>query len=96
LSEPASGFVRALAALARARVEFVVVGVGGIDFYARSPAQSFSTLDLDALLAPAVDNLKRALSVLAGLGYRFEAGREPFVDLDDDTILGRIVRNARA
>lgn len=91
VSEPPSGFVRALSALAQAGVGFVVVGVGGINFFARTPAQSFATLDLDALLEPTVDNLGQALSVLAGLDFEFEAGGEPFVDLDDSPILSRII-----
>ncbi len=91
MSEPVSGFVRALSALGEAGVEFVVVGVAGINFYARTPAQSFATLDLDALLDPSVESLRLALSVLGGLGYEFEAGGEPFLDLDDGLILGRII-----
>jgi predicted nucleotidyltransferase len=92
LSEAASGFARALAALTDARVDFVIVGVGGINFYARTPAQSFATLDLDALIAPRVDNLELALSTLSRLGYEFEAGGEPFVDLDDTVVLRRILQ----
>jgi hypothetical protein len=93
VSEGVSGFARALAALGAAGVEFVVVGVGGINFYARTPAEAFATLDVDALLAPAAENLRLALAVLASLGYAFEAGGEPFVDLDDSLVLRRIVEN---
>ena len=64
MSETASGLARALAALGEAGVEFVVVGVGGINFYARTPADAFATLDVDALLAPAVENLELALRVV--------------------------------
>jgi len=91
VSEPASGFARALSALGEAGVDYVVVGVSGINFYARTPAQAFATLDLDALLAPAASNLARALRVLSLLGYAFEAGGEPFVDLDDEPTLARVV-----
>jgi predicted nucleotidyltransferase len=91
VSEPASGLARALSALARAGVDFVVVGVGGINFYARTPAQSFATLDLDALLRPAVENLRLALSVLDELGFEFEAGGEPFVDPTDPSVLARVI-----
>jgi hypothetical protein len=93
VSEAVSGFARALAALGEAGVEFVVVGVGGINFYARTPADAIATLDVAALLAPAVENLELALSVLSGLGYEFEAGGEPFVDLDDRLIVQRILQN---
>ena len=50
MSEPISGFTRALAALGEGGVEFVVVGVGGINFYARTPADAFATLDVDACI----------------------------------------------
>ena len=53
VSQPASGFTRALAALREAGVEFVVVGVGGINFYARTPGEGFATVDL-GLAAPFV------------------------------------------
>ena len=93
MSDGVSGFARALAALGTAGVDFVVVGVGGINFYARTPADAFATLDIDAFLAPAVENLRIALSTLAATGYEFEAGGEPFVDLDDALVLRRIVEN---
>ncbi len=88
-----SGFTRALAALGTGGVRFVVVGVGGINFYARTPAHAFATLDLDALLAPSVEDLRRALRVLSDLGYGFEAAGEPFLDLDDELVLRRIIEN---
>jgi hypothetical protein len=93
VSEPVSGFSRALAALGEAGIDFVIVGVGGINFYARTPADAYATLDVDTFLSPAVDNLRGALSVLSGLGYEFQAGGEPFVDLDDNLVLRRIVDN---
>lgn len=93
MSEAVSGFARALSALGEAGVEFVVVGVGGINFYARTPADAYATLDVDALLSPAIENLQRALAVLSGLGYAFEAGGEPFLDVDDALILRRIIEN---
>ena len=94
MSETASGFVRALAALRERGVEFVLVGVGGINFYARTPGGAFATRDLDAFLAPEIENLRRALGVLSRLGYSLEAGNEPFVDIDDAAVLGRILERA--
>lgn len=71
----------------------MVVGVGGINFYARTPAMAFVTLDLGALLAPTIVNIRRAFQILSDLGYVFEAGGEPFVDLDDELVLRRIIEN---
>jgi hypothetical protein len=93
VSTPASGLARALAALSGAGVAYVVVGVGGINFYARTPAEAYATLDLVALIEPTVQNLRTALGVLAALGYRFEAAGEPFLDLGDAATLSGVVRN---
>ena len=88
-----AGFGQVLAALTDAGVSYIVVGVGGINFYARTPAEAFATLDLDALLEPRVANLQDALRVLSRLGYRFEAGGEPFLDTEDEGILAGVIRN---
>jgi predicted nucleotidyltransferase len=93
VSQPVSGFARALAALREAGVDFVVVGVGGINFYARTPGQVFATIDLDALLPPVVPNLSAALRVLAERGYQFESAGEPFLDRADGSVLARVVAN---
>lgn len=93
MAELASGFLRALAALSETGVAYVIVGVGGINFYARIPAEAFATLDLDALLEPTLGNLRGALRVLDSLGYEFEAGGEPFLDWEDDSALQRVIRN---
>jgi hypothetical protein len=93
VAQPASGFIRALTALQQAGVEFVIVGVGGINFYGRTPGQAFATLDLDALLPPVAEKLAAALRVLSALGYTFEAGGEPFVDREDAEVLTRVVAN---
>jgi predicted nucleotidyltransferase len=94
VSAPASPFAEALVALARAGVDFVVVGVAGINFYARDASGVVLTADLDLLLAPRVDVLRAALAALARAGFAFEAGGEPFVDLEDDSVLGRWIERA--
>jgi predicted nucleotidyltransferase len=86
-----SGFARGLASLVNAGVEFVIVGVGGINFYARDAAHAFATLDLDLLLARERRNLRRALEALSADGFSFETGGEPFLDWNDETILGNVV-----
>ena len=45
----------ALQTLARAGLDFLVVGVGGINFYAPTPADAVVTQDLDVLLRPDVE-----------------------------------------
>ncbi len=94
MSPVPSGFLRGISALAQSGVEFVVVGVGGINFYVRDPSHAFSTLDLDVLLPPDATNLQEALRTLSEQGFRFEAGGEPFLERNDTTILGNVVRAA--
>lgn len=82
----------ALQTLAREGLDFLVVGVGGINFYAPTPADAVVTQDLDVLLRPNVDTLGRALRALAKEGFSFWSAGEPFVDLDDDPILANVLR----
>ena len=89
----ASGFARALAALNEASVSYVVVGVTGINFYARTPAEAYATLDLDTLLEPHIENLKKALRALTDLGYEIESAGEPFLDTSDESTLQTVIRN---
>lgn len=80
--------------LAAAGVDFVLVGVGGINFYALDDGDAVLTRDLDCLIRPSPANLKKALGSLAAAGFRFEANREPFLDFDDEGILASVVRHA--
>jgi len=68
-----------------------VVGVGGINFYARDSSEVAVTADLDLLLPPRVDALRSTLAALQRAGFAIEAGGEPFIDLEDDSVLGRLI-----
>ncbi len=57
-------FVDALVALSRSSVDFVV-GVYGINFFARDPSAAFMTLDLDVLLRPEPANLHAAFTEMS-------------------------------
>jgi hypothetical protein len=71
-----------------------VVGVTGINFYALDPSHVVRTEDVDVLLAPRIEVLRTALAALTGVGFSFRAGREPFLDVDDEAILGYLARGA--
>jgi len=87
-----SGFLRGLRVLVDAEIEFILVGVAAINFYARDASRAFYTLDADALVAPNISNLRRALQALASAGFALEARGEPFLDLDDEEVLSRILQ----
>jgi hypothetical protein len=94
VSGPAdSALVRAVQALARARVDFVVVGVQGINFYAKDASHVVVTADVDVFLPPRADALRQALAALKGAGFEFFSRGEPFLDVEDLAILSNVVRS---
>ncbi|HME70418.1 MAG TPA: hypothetical protein VKM54_11200 [Myxococcota bacterium] len=93
MSAAASPLLEALATLARAGVEFVVVGVSGINFYARDASEAVVTADVDVFLAPRVEALRSALGALRRTGFELWAGGEPFLDVDDTEILANLIRS---
>lgn len=89
---PADPAALAFDALRRARVEFVIVGMSGINAFASDPGDAFVTRDIDCLLRRDLDNLGRALVALRAAGFSFKANAEPFLDVEDETILANVVR----
>ena len=53
----------------RAGIRYVVVGMAGINYYARGPSETFATLDYDILLEPTLRNVARAVGCLSRLGF---------------------------
>lgn len=49
-------------------VRYVVVGMSGINYYAKVPAHSFATMDYDLFLEPTLKNVEQALRCLKRLG----------------------------
>ena len=82
-----------LVLLRRAGLEFVIVGVGGINFYARDPSEAFATMDLDLMVPPRPEVLRRFFEVLGEAGFTFEAGGEPFVDVEHRTSIEAVIRS---
>lgn len=57
----------------RRGVRYVVVGMSGINYYAKSPAETFGTLDYDVLLEGSLANVKKAVEELQKLGLTLSA-----------------------
>ena len=83
-------FVRLVRALLGVEVRFVVVGVWGANYYARSGSTVFTTADRDLFLPPNSENLLRAWSACESTGMALSAGNEP-LDLPRDLALARAV-----
>jgi hypothetical protein len=64
-------------------VRYVVVGMAGINYYAKNPSETFATMDYDLFLEPSLSNVEQAVTVLNGLGFTLgtAAGALPHADL---------------
>jgi hypothetical protein len=76
------------------RIRYLIVGVFGINFYARQAGQIITTADCDVLLPAGLAILRKALQTLKAMGFVFEAGGEPMPALDPAILKG--VLRARA
>lgn len=56
--------------LNKEKVDYVLIGMAGINFYARSAADSFVTYDHDLFLRPTIRNVGKALAVFRKCGYK--------------------------
>lgn len=86
-------FVGSLLAILERGAEFVVVGVSGVNFYAKDASDAVVTHDLDVWLRPDPANVAKALVALRDAGFTFHAGGEPFVDLEDELVLANVIRH---
>ncbi len=86
--------LRALDRLARAKVDFLLIGVHAINHYAPDASAAYATQDCDILLRPDSGNLAKALRALGAAGYRLEAGGEPLPPADPLLIRRLLERRA--
>lgn len=89
---PADPYLAVIRRFNRRNVRYVVIGMAGINYYARSPATSFSTMDYDCLLEPTLVNLECAVDIMRRL--RFTVGTSDGVQAASAAI-GQLVRERR-
>ena len=65
----ADPYLAVIRAFIRVGVRYVVVGMAGINYYARRPSEAFATMDYDLLLQPTLGNVEKALGRLSRLGF---------------------------
>lgn len=58
-------------------VRYVVVGMAGINFYAKDARETFATLDYDIFLDPTMKNAEKAIQALQGLGFSVGTSQGP-------------------
>ena len=86
LLDPYAAVIRALN---RVGVRYVVVGMAGINYYARQPSEAFATMDYDLLLEPRLSNVQKAMRQLQRLGFSVGTTHGPF----SPTALRTVVRD---
>ncbi len=84
-------YLKALRRLNRIGVRYVVVGMAGINYYAKNPAETFASMDYDVFLDPTLRNVEAAVRSLRSLGYAFGTTAGPVVP----AALKSIVRDRR-
>ena len=86
-----SAFDRLLGELLRRDVRFVVIGVWGANYWARSAGTTFSTQDRDLFLPLEPANLLAAWEAACAMGYELWSGAEPLGEPLDLWLAERVV-----
>jgi hypothetical protein len=86
-----SPFLQFLRQLARNDVRYVMIGVAGANYYARSAAEVFSTKDRDLFLPTDPANLLNAWTTSRQCGYELWSGDEPLGETLDRWLAERVV-----
>ena len=76
----------------RTGVRYVVVGMSGINHYAKSPAEAFGTMDYDFFVEPTLANVEKAVRCLQDLGFDVGTNTGAWKEAE----LRRVVRDQRA
>lgn len=84
-------YKKALEQLNKIGVRYVVVGMNGINYYAKNPAETFATLHYDIFLEPTITNVKKAIEALEPLHLTLGTAEGPF----NITNLRHIVRDQK-
>ena len=84
-------FARLARALKKAKVRFVLIGVAGADYYARSAGLLFTTQDWDLFLPPDPANALRAWRACETAGLELWLGTEPLGHPLDRFLAERVV-----
>jgi len=64
-------YLAVIRAFNRVGVQYVVIGMAGINYYARQPSEAFATMDYDLFLKPTLTNVQKALRQLRRLEFSF-------------------------
>lgn len=69
------------------RVDYVIIGMSGINYYASKAAETFSTQDFDIFVKPAINNIKKVISIFEKLNYDMIANKKKIEKKDVKSIV---------
>lgn len=68
------------------KILYIVIGVSGINYYARDSRQIIMTADYDIFLKPELKNIRRALKIMYSLDYRLMVNNKTFTGLQNSAM----------
>jgi hypothetical protein len=86
-------FLRLVRSLTASRVRFVLIGLSGINLYARSASDLFATQDRDLFLPPDADDVLAAWQACEALGLELLCAGEQLDRPRDRRLAERVVAN---
>ena len=84
-------YIRVLENFNQKGIRYVVVGMAGINYYARNAAEMFATMDYDLFLEPSLSNVEKTIQSPKTLRFTLATQKRQFKQID----LKKIVRERR-
>ena len=79
-------YLKVLSIFNRKKVDYLIIGVSGINYYAKSTMNIIMTADYDIFIKPEKKNVARALKVMSSLGYAIQTEDRTINKIDDKTV----------
>lgn len=57
-------------------IDYIIIGMSGINYYAAKVQETFSTQDFDIFVKPVISNIKKAISIFEKLNYSLIANKK--------------------
>jgi hypothetical protein len=86
-------YTETIRAFNRKKVEYVVVGVSGINYYIDDPHQLIMTADFDIFLKPDARNVLKALKVMHGLDFTLSTSSGILRTHDEEAVRDILARH---
>jgi len=68
------------------KIFYIIIGVSGINYYAKNSRQIIMTADYDIFLKPELKNIRKALGIMRSLGYTLIVADKKFTSLQNSNI----------